>query len=143
LGALIYQSTTGRPFGSKPASNGILVAILLFFFVPALIAMIYARLKTKIDNQAIYYGWNLPSTELNKLKLTDIRSCEIITYRFVGYGFRLSGKYGLVYNVSGNRGLQIITKTGDKILIGTRREKEIEQVLSSLGLGAHGDSLPL
>ena len=48
----------------------------------------------------------------------------------IKYGF--SGQ-GLVYNVSGNVGLQLKFKEGEPLLIGTKKGEEIKAVLAELG----------
>ncbi|MCB0473313.1 MAG: hypothetical protein KDC69_02350 [Flavobacteriaceae bacterium] len=50
-----------------------------------------------------------------------------------GWGVRLNyyRKRGRAFNVSGNIGLQLILKNGKKILIGTHKEYEMKQVLST------------
>jgi len=89
------------------------------------------RLSTRITSDGIYvrfvpfhlkeqfYAWDL------------IESAQVRTYsplREYGgwgnkYGFNGQGK---VYNVSGNQGLQLIFKSGEKLLIGTQKSAEIQ-----------------
>ncbi len=61
----------------------------------------------------------------------QIESCEIIKYTFVGYGYRLSFKYGTVYNIKGNIGLALQLKSGSKILIGTQKPEEFKRILEN------------
>lgn len=131
---LLYQVLTGNQFGDKPAPNGVLLGIILLICVPSIFLIRYTKLITRIDNNSIYYGWNIPTDELNEIKFTDIDSCEVITYSFVGYGYRIATKYGTVYNTSGNKGLLIITKSGDKILLGTHKTTELTGTLTKLGV---------
>jgi len=89
------------------------------------------RLSTRITSDGIYvrfvpfhlkeqfYAWDL------------IESAQVRTYSplreyggwGIKYGFNGQGK---VYNVSGNQGLQLIFKSGEKLLIGTQKSAEIQ-----------------
>jgi hypothetical protein len=61
----------------------------------------------------------------------SIESAQVRTYSplreyggwGIKYGFNGQGK---VYNVSGNQGLQLIFKSGEKLLIGTQKPDEIQ-----------------
>ena len=131
---LLYQILTGNKFGDKPAPNGLLIVVIFVICIPSVLLIRYAKLTLRLDNDTIYYGWNIPKSELNKIKFADIASCDIITYGFVGYGYKVTTKYGIVYNTSGDKGLQIITKSGEKILIGTHKTTELTDTLVKLGV---------
>ena len=137
LGILFYQFFTGNPVGNNPASNGVLLAIILIYYVPMITLMLYAKLTVRIGNEAIYYGWNIPNNELNKIDWKEVDSIDIITYRFTGYGYRLTKKYGIVYNTKGNKGLQIVKKSGEKILLGTLKPEELKSALQNLNKFAY------
>jgi hypothetical protein len=135
LGVLIYQLSTGKLLGDRPMSNTSLIIITSCMLVPIIWAERTVKLTTIIDDEKISYGWNMPTAELNEIKFGDIQEWSVIKYTFVGYGFRLSIKYGSVHNLSGNKGLQIITKSGDKVLIGTHREEELKSVIEKIKIG--------
>jgi hypothetical protein len=133
LGVLLYQVVTGQQIGDKPASNTVLLALSFVVPVPMFFVLYFAKLTTIIDCSGIEYGWNFPSSDLNFIAWKQVRSIELVEYDFVGYGFRMSRKYGLVYNTAGNKGLQIITTTGKRILLGTLKSKELERFLQEVG----------
>ena len=134
---LIMQVFLRQPFGDRPMSNNALISVtisLLLFTV----FFRFLRLDTRIQEDGIYYRY-LPF----QLKYRQI-SWERISQAFVrkyspiteygGWGIRIGlfGK-GQAFNVSGNKGLQLVYDTGKKFLIGTRRPEEIQQVLNNLG----------
>lgn len=132
LTILFYQLLTGNEFGSKPASNVALIGIIFLVFLPSLLVMRHAKLIVRIDNNSIYYGWNIPTDELNKISFSNIESCDIINYKTAGYGYTVTKKYGIVYSASGDKGLQIISKSGEKILLSTHKIDELADVLTKL-----------
>lgn len=129
---LVYQLASGDLVGDQPMSNRSLMILLFFYGVPVAIIIYYVRLSTIISDESISYGWNIPTQELNVIKLDEIENYEVIEYSFVGWGYRLTRKYGTVYNVDGNKGLQIITKSGSKVLIGTHHAEELQRKIDLL-----------
>jgi len=101
-----------------------------FIAIIAINLLIYvAKLKTKIDYEGIHIKF-APLTN-RKILWKDIEKAEIVKYGFVGYGWRLSFKYGRVYNTKGNKGLFIITKNKKKILIGTQQPEKLKIIVEN------------
>lgn len=65
-----------------------------------------------------------------KLNWSEIKNLEVIQYGFVGYGIRVSSKYNIVYNTSGNKGLLITLKNGRNVLVGTQKEADLKMFIS-------------
>lgn len=129
---LIYQLVSGEEVGNRPASNGALIAFIMIYYIPGISLMLYARLTVRITNERIYYGWNIPTKDLNTILWSDVQTSEIITYKYVGHGYRLTKKYGTVYNAKGNKGLLITKKSGEKILLGSLKIDELNTALTNL-----------
>jgi hypothetical protein len=93
----------------------------------------FAKLTTKIYEDRIEYGWNIPTKDLNILYWSDVEHTEYLKYGFVGgYGYRLFTKYGTVYNTRGDIGIQIVKKNGEKLLIGTNQPEALKSALEFL-----------
>lgn len=129
-GVLIYQMITGREVGNNPAPNIVLVLLSLFVVLPVLLGFYFARLTTRISGEGIFFGFNFPFGELNKISWAEVQECKVIRYGFVGLGYHLSATYGTVYNIKGNKGLHIVKKDGSQFLIGTGRPDELRAVLA-------------
>jgi len=117
------QVILGTTFGDKPMSNvGLLISTLAYLILT--LFFLSLKLVTKIDERGIrYYFFPFIKKEV---KWTEIKKAEVLTYDFVGWGIRLSSKYGNVYNIKGNKGLAIELINGEKILIGTQKQEEIK-----------------
>jgi hypothetical protein len=98
-----------------------LLVLLLFF---------YLKLDTTIDSKGIHYKFFPFSTKT--ILWHDISECYVRTYsplrEYGGWGIRY-GLNGKAYNVKGNKGIQVVLKSGKKILFGTQNETEAESVI--------------
>ena len=134
ISLLIYQRFSGKVIFDNTLDDIPLAIITISYLIPAIFSLSAIKLRTTIDSEKITYGWNIPSGALNEINLSDVSELKIVEYKFVGYGFRRSHKYGTIYNVIGNKGLQIILKSGKKILLGTNNVAELQIVISVLKL---------
>lgn len=108
-------------------SGGLLLVILLLL-------ALNTKLKTHLDKSGIQYKWIPFQKKLKTISWTSVEKAEVIRYDYVGHGYRISRKYGTVHNVAGKMGLQIILKSGEKLLIGTQKPEEMKNFLSTLSL---------
>lgn len=131
---LIEQVMGGRPVGNKPMSdNGLIIATVASLLVSILLLCL--RLETVIKKDGIYvrffpfhlnpryYSWenqHQPSVR----KYHPIRE-------FGGWGLRGLGN-NRALNVSGNYGIQLTTKDGLKLLIGTNKVEEATEALKKI-----------
>ncbi|TFG76194.1 MAG: hypothetical protein E4H26_04900 [Flavobacteriales bacterium] len=128
LFGIIQQILFKKPFGNHPMSN---IGLIVFAFGMLAFCIFFwsMTLITEIDSKAISVRF-VPLFK-KQFKWEDIERAEIIKYRFVGYGIRLSFKYGTVYNIKGNQGLALHLKDGGKYLIGTQKPEELKKSLAS------------
>lgn len=95
------------------------------------------KLETKINQQGIYvkfYPFHLKFKFINwnEIDRVFIREYSPIT-EYGGWGLRISlSGNGKAYNVSGNKGLQIVFKNGNKLLIGTNKQEELNLIVNQL-----------
>ncbi len=127
---MFKQLVRGEPFGNNPMSDTGLIIFFLSYLV--FIGFFWLlELRTEINPEGIRVRLRPISSRF--FKWEDIERVEPVTYGFVGYGLRLSLKYGTVYNVKGNKGLAIYLKKGSRYLIGTQQQEQMQQVLIKLG----------
>lgn len=127
---IVYECMKSKPDTSAIA---ILTTILCIYFIPATVLLMYAKLTVVIDKKGISYGWNIPTKELNVLSWDAIDHCHVITHNCIGNGYKLTKKYGMAYTTKGRQGLQIVTKGGEKILLGTLQANDMKNTLALSG----------
>jgi hypothetical protein len=127
----IYKQLLLRePWGSNPMSD-----LGLWIFLLGTLAFVgffwYIELRTEIDEKGIRA--RLRPIRSKSFRWDEIEKVELMKYSFVGYGLRLSFKYGTVYNIRGNKGLAVHLKSGRRYLIGTQKQEEMTTYLRELG----------
>jgi hypothetical protein len=107
----------------------------LLIFIPVLvivITLLALKLHTKIDAKGIKTRFEPLRFFRKEFKWNEISKCYVRKYspiqEYGGWGVRGSGK-SKAYNVSGNMGIQIITKDQKKFLIGTNKPEEAKMVI--------------
>ncbi len=122
---------------SSMNDSGLKVSLILaIVLVTALIVLFaMAKLTTQIDKKFISYKYFPLHKSFRKIAWKSVVKFEVVTYQPVsqygGWGIR-AGKNGKVFSVSGNRGLQIELRTGERILIGTTKANELSMSINRL-----------
>jgi len=134
----IQQVIMGIPFGNNPAPDW--AFILIFAFIGALTGLFLSmNLQTSIDKTGIQYRFFPFQTKTKLISWDEVDKVYVRKYRpiaeYSGWGIRY-GKNGKALNTSGNKGMQIILSNGKKLLIGTQRPDELQQVLFQLGVSS-------
>ena len=108
---------------------GTIVLLVLMIGLPVL--FLQMRLKTRINEEGIYVRFIPFHFKEQFYPWDSIESAQVRTYsalmEYGGWGIKYgSNGQGKVYNVLGNQGLQLVFKSGEKILIGTQKPAEIQ-----------------
>lgn len=101
---------------------GILFPLLLFFLV--------VRLNTQIDEKGISIRF-LPFVRNKTWLWEEISEVYITEYSIAdygGWGYRI-GKNGIAYNTKGKFGLQLLLKNNSRIMIGTQKPEQIQEII--------------
>ena len=95
------------------------------------------KLYTRVDEKGIHYKffpfhWSYKIVEWHDVKKAYVRKYDAIS-EYGGWGFKGGALWnkskGKAINVSGDVGVQLELKNGKKLLIGTQKRKEVENVL--------------
>jgi len=133
--------------------NEIALLIILVIVVTTILLYFIFKMQTFIDENGLTIRM-LPLTLNPKpIRWDEVESAYIRQYQpikeYGGWGYRTNiakvkgVKFSLLrtpfhkevaYNMQGNIGLQLILKDGRKVLIGTQKPEEIEELLDKLSL---------
>jgi hypothetical protein len=126
----LYQQLVLRiPWGNKPVSDAqlILTTLGVSAIVLASVALLRAmRLEVEVQEDGLLIRF-VPFVR-RKVLWSDLKSFAAREYNplrdYGGWGIRYGGK-GKALNVSGNRGVQLELKNGERLLIGSQRADEL------------------
>jgi hypothetical protein len=136
--ACVQQVILGKPFGTKPVPDAVLIFIesLLLLFLLFLFSI---KLKTRINSKGIryrFYPFRFKETFIEWHELNDAYIREYNSFfEYGGWGIRPGGsKYGKAINTSSssNKGLQLEFNDGKLLLIGTGRPDEIKLIIDAV-----------
>lgn len=137
---IIQQIIFGIPFGNNPAPDLVLILLSLIPFGISLLFYTFC-LETQITNELIAFQLR-PFGSLNTIRFEEIEKVYVREYaplrEFGGWGYRISYNNGTAYNIKGNQGLQLELKNGKKILIGTQKAEEMQEVLNVIRSSSFG-----
>lgn len=130
---VIMQVVLNNQFGDKPMSN---LGLILFFglSIALLLLFMFIRLETIVGREGIFIRFYPFNLKYRYFKWVDVQRIYIRKYRplfeYGGWGIKYSiiGK-GKAITISGNIGLQIEFRNGEKLLIGTQNPDHIRIVL--------------
>jgi hypothetical protein len=93
-----------------------------------------ASLRTEVRADGLYVRFAPFHRRERRLGWEEIASAEARTYRplleYGGWGLR-GWKANRAFNVSGNRGVQLVLKNGDRLLLGSQRAEELERAIAA------------
>lgn len=136
--AIVQQVIIGKPFGTKPAPDYVLLIVesgllLLLLFLFSI------RLVTRITNAGIYYRFYPFQFEETRIEWHELKDAYIRQYNsfheYGGWGIRVGRKdtgHAINTSASSNRGLQLEFNDGKLLLIGTARPDEMERIIEAV-----------
>lgn len=107
----------------------ILQVVFLVIYILTILFLALSKLRIVVTNNEITIRHLLFFKKV--IRLNDIVNKEMVNYKFVGYGIRLTKKYGTVFNVKGTEGIFLTLTDGNKYLIGTQRPTELFKSISN------------
>lgn len=132
LYGMIKQLLFGIPFGSNPGSDIFLLIFGIVFGLLLPFLFYRARLITEVRQNGIYVRFFPFHFSFQKIAFDELKGHQVLTYRpikeYGGWGIRYGSK-GKAYNVSGNRGVQLELRSGQRILIGSQQPEELAQAI--------------
>ncbi len=103
-----------------------------------MVLMSSMRMLTNIDEEGIHYKLNPLMWKYRTIQWEEVDQIYVRQYspiaEYGGWGIRYSFRNGKAFNIKGNQGIQIVLKSGKKILIGTQQPEEASRILSHRSL---------
>lgn len=104
-------------------------SLFLVVLTTVIILNSISRLRTKIERDGIYISYFPYRRKWIKISVSGISSYKLRKYspywEYRGYGIKDNRRKGKAYIISGQTGLQLYLKNGEKILIGTQKLQAI------------------
>ena len=132
--ALVKESS---PDGSLP-NREIILAVVVGIGVPIAITALFMLLKlqTEVRPDGIYVRFFPFHIHFKRFAREDLSEYYARQYKpireYGGWGIRCSIRNGKAYNVSGNKGVQLVFSTGKKLLIGSQKPEQLEAAIRSI-----------
>jgi hypothetical protein len=128
----VKQLILDRPFGGQPMPDVLLVIFWLIFGIGLPALFLFCRLVIEVRDDGIYIRFSPFHLSFRRIGFEELKEYEVRTYRpireYGGWGIR-SGSNGMAYNVSGNRGVQLVLTNGRRLLLGSQRPEELWQAI--------------
>ena len=121
--------------GDKETLTGITISLVTVLI--AILLILSIRLRTKIDENGIYYQFYPINFNEKFISWSDISKCYVRKYKplteYGGWGYRsgIGRRRGRALNIRGNQGIQLELKNGKKLLLGTQKEQLVKRTLES------------
>lgn len=119
------------------ASPGFLTLALLYWAVFGLLFPLFflwvLRLEVEVREDGVYFRFFPLHLTFRRIPFEEVAHCSARTYNPVreygGWGIRYSLRGGRAYNVRGNRGVQLVLRNGERILLGSQRAEELARAV--------------
>ena len=121
--------------------SGTKLSLIILIQIPAL--FYFLMLKTRVEENGIYVRFIPFHWKEIFIAWDQLESCHVRTYsplgEYGGWGIKYGlGGAGKAYNVSGSQGLQLVFKDGSRLLIGTKKPQELQEIVNKMGLFPSG-----
>jgi Family of unknown function (DUF6141) len=132
--AAIVQLVFGRPFGTRPAPDGVLLGFWIVFGIGLPLLLYSTRLLTEVRDDGIYVKFFPFHRSPRRIPFGDVTQSTALTFHpirdYGGWGVRC-GPEGRAYIVSGDRGVQLKLSNGEILLVGSQRPDELVRAIQA------------
>jgi hypothetical protein len=120
-----------------PEMLPIILLVVAGIILPIVIAALFLvlKLETEVRSDGLYVRYFPIHIHYKRFTAEDLSQYQARQYKpireYGGWGIRY-GRGGKAYNVSGNKGVQLVLKNGKRLLIGSQRPDELVEAISSV-----------
>jgi len=134
----IFSLTKTPPEQGPPEILPIILLIVAGVFVPIAIAVLFflLKLETEVRPDGLYLRYFPFHINFKRFTTDELSEYYARKYKpireYGGWGIRCSFRKGNAYNVSGNKGVQLVFKNGKRLLIGSQKAEDLENAIRSI-----------
>jgi len=134
----IFSLTKTPPEQGPPGILPIILLIVAGVFVPIAIAVLFflLKLETEVRPDGLYLRYFPFHINFKRFTTDELSEYYARKYKpireYGGWGIRCSFRKGNAYNVSGNKGVQLVFKNGKRLLIGSQKAEDLENAIRSI-----------
>lgn len=137
LGLLVYAVyqwfVLSEAFGNVSSDDYIGQIVFVALILGSILLIYVFRLTTTIDEIGIHYQFTPINFSKKTIRWNELEKCYVRTYNSIkeygGWGYRSSFGKKKAINIKGNKGIQLEFKDGKKLLLGTQKDQEAQQVI--------------
>jgi len=130
-----FQLILGRPVGTRPAPNGVLIIIFIAVGILLPAAFLTNTLKTTVKEEGIYFSYFPFIMKERFIPRDEIEGYSAVKYNplkeYGGFGVRFGAK-AKAYNASGDKGVMIEVADRKDILLGSQKAEELEAAIDKI-----------
>jgi hypothetical protein len=129
--SFIQQVLLDRPFGNKPAPDWGVWLILLPIGVGLPLLFLRMVLVLDVTSEAVVIRYRPLTTRVIDLAETEqVRVREYSAIKeYGGWGLKGWSRNKVAYNVSGNRGVELLLRDGRTVMLGSQHPQELAQAI--------------
>lgn len=128
--ALYHEMQKPEAFADGATNAGIVLSFVVI--LPLVFLFMFIKLETQITESGVAVKLFPLHLKFRQFPWSEMEQIYVRKYspigEFGGWGLRY-GFGGLAYNIAGNQGVQIVFKSGKKLLIGTQKPEEAARAL--------------
>ncbi len=132
IAGYVCQTKYHISFGNKPMSIGAYITCSVLVAITMLLLYI-ARLQIRIDERGISYKFPPFEFSFKLYSWANLDEAYVRSFsplgEYGGWGLRI-GPNGTAVIITGGQGIQLVTKTGDHILIGTSNPRAASEAIA-------------
>jgi hypothetical protein len=131
--AFIQQITLGQPFGANPGPDWMIWLFWLTIGIGLPLLFVYMKLIVEVGEDGVHISYVPFVSRL--IPFEEIQGHEARAYKpireYGGWGIRWWGGKRRAYNVSGDQGVELKLRGGDRIMIGSQRAGALTEAISA------------
>ena len=131
--ALVQQIILGQPFGTNPGPDWMIWLFWLLIGIGLPLLFLYMKLIVEVGDDGVHIRYVPFISRL--IPFEEIQGHEARSYKpireYGGWGIRWWGGQRRAYNVSGDQGVELKLRSGDRIMIGSQRADALAEAISA------------